>query len=1558
MKKRVVLLIAIIGVFLLAGCFKLTPVSQFETEDAVFVLRNGVIEVTANRQLSGLDVFMKAVVKESDVTLNGTFSIVKQLEDGTAIATAIGGKYFSKGEAVMTIRGGFKDLKTLGIETIGVRLEEEYGPQSQLPVNGVYVQDAWVQSDTSGCFFMIGARNIDSTRPVVGIDLVLSYNTDHITVTGVESLIGDGVIKDFDISTSGKIKISIAFDDASTFKITAPTNLFQVNFTSKNVKVTSEVSFDSSQFIVYTGDQEEPHDEVSASESTGFITIGNPVLLGDFDLSGEVGLADLNLFKPYYRTSSGDADFDSFYDIGPAVKAYGGDWANIYTEAKPDSVIDLFDLVILAQNWEETKPDGFNYVKTLAELNAAIASSRFSPIVLGANIDGSAGISTVSRIVDINLNGYTLTGDLSFNTDESGTINLYAGTITGDLTVNAPNATFNNYANVTGNVVINDISGSTWNEYANGNKIVWDAENKTLHVFGAVASVTVNNTGSTITGAGNIGKLIIPEGVSVSVDEAPQSVDLPDQTIWNPTKGEFYSTISNAIDGASAGDTIFVGSGEYIEIFQINKQGIKLIGEGYEDPSCTKINGAIAVTKANIEIDGFMISGGGVVYSNAKAGIYLVGGTTGHKINGNKLVGNGNDPADGPGILFGYNASNVEISSNVIISWYQGMYINPSSNIVIEENTLESNYVGIGSDGLNDVSIVRNQFKNNEVEDWGSSNVGVDVSAQYNTFIHGEGGEGSNCMAVAHYSGNMINATCNWWGSIDPVVIAGKVSGLVNWSPFWISDEGPCDGNAPVRNITTGLPYTTIQAAVDSASEGHEIEVNDGTYSENVTINKNIKLLSRNGRDFTRIVGMNESGLGTIDVLTGTNGLQIGDHGKGFEIVGINGNGAIEKAAIYFRGSHTNAKIIGNKVVANGDAGLMAEYNAGVTDFLIEGNIFSGKTFVGDYPEGEGFVGQFGEGSNYPRQLVVFGGGASGTNTQRITFKNNLITGTAGGINEEGAEQGNTLVTIDADGSVITGNDFEGVTSRYGTSLRARRSCTIQGNTFHSDRLTNTAGHLFVQNQGKTLDEIASDNTFDRHVFISGSDTIGHKISPFLLAAIQGKTVKVGAGNYDEAITITDKTDITIQGAGSDQTFIESPAGSDTIKLEGVSNVVIKDIGFKRNADTYGDRAVQMTGSNEGITIENCAFTGTYYVTIQGNVNGLTVKNCSITDVKSGINLQYGTNLVVENTDIGVVAQGIENDTYCVRFGSSSGEAENLTITGCEFNVDKNGLIATEGTYHSAIIVRAAATGTLAADESKILGEVVNLSSTSLNAAYNYWGHATGPEEGQIKGTGTVVYAPYYTDEEMTDPVLAVFRFDSDAELVGWYTDRTEPAAFTTVSFNGDHRLKHSISESPLPSTEFYQYTGKKLDTPEAAYYSIELYIPADWENSKTVRAGIWATGKDSDDVISLYPIVEFTNNPKDDNDSASPRFRVWPVDASDGDWIDIPTDITYNSWYTLTMELDTSENEVTFTVGDNSITLGANGTVQLANVILQGHNPLPSGATYDIYWDNLIIKP
>ena len=54
-----------------------------------------------------------------------------------------------------------------------------------------------------------------------------------------------------------------------------------------------------------------------------------------------------------------------------------------------------------------------------------------------------------------------------------------------------------------------------------------------------------------------------------------------------------------------------------------------------------------------------------------------------------------------------------------------------------------------------------------------------------------------------------------------------------------------------------------------------------------------------------------------------------------------------------------------------------------------------------------------------------------------ITFTNNQITGTAGGVNGDG-QQGNTLVTIDAANPTITGNDFAGFTNRFATQLRVR----------------------------------------------------------------------------------------------------------------------------------------------------------------------------------------------------------------------------------------------------------------------------------------------------------------------------------------------------------------------------------------------------------------------------------------------------------------------------------------------------------------------------------------
>ncbi|WP_367363228.1 hypothetical protein [Mesotoga sp.] len=580
-KLAYIVFMAMMIALLASGCFKMAPTAQLETEEAIFILKNGSIEVKAAKELSGLEVFLKAKVEESEVSAKGTCAIVKQFEDGTYIATAIGGK-FKSGETVMTIRGGFTDLNKLSIETMGVELEEEYGPQSQVPENGVYVQDTWVSSNASGNKLIIGARNLNigdySDTPINGFSFVVKYDPADIEITGVTNRVSGASISEIDYSSTGVINVYAGYPDESGVFIVAPTELLEITFSSKGVKTVSEVTLEDVQVTVFDSNSEWNPVDILADPTGGFITIGNPKLLGDFNLDGIVGTADLAEFATYYReTYTVITDLLANYDIGPAKKAYGGAWEHIYTEANPDHNVDLLDLVIMAQNWAVPKPTDFNYVKTLDELNAAIASSGFSPIVLGANIDGSAGISTVSRIVDINLNGYILTGNLNFDTNESGTINLYAGTISGNLTVNAPNATFNNYANVTGTVTINGVSAGTWNEYFCENNLVWDAENSTLYVYCGAEGITFNATASrvvfdgpaTVAGGHFIEHAIIAPGMNVTFDTPPQHVEILDGTIWNSRTGSFYSTIQAAINDAGAGDTIFVAAGVYVETGQI-----------------------------------------------------------------------------------------------------------------------------------------------------------------------------------------------------------------------------------------------------------------------------------------------------------------------------------------------------------------------------------------------------------------------------------------------------------------------------------------------------------------------------------------------------------------------------------------------------------------------------------------------------------------------------------------------------------------------------------------------------------------------------------------------------------------------------------------------------------------------------------------------------------------------------------------------------------------------------------------------------------------------------
>jgi len=500
---------------------------------------------------------------------------------------------------------------------------------------------------------------------------------------------------------------------------------------------------------------------------------------------------------------------------------------------------------------------------------------------------------------------------------------------------------------------------------------------------------------------------------------------------------------------------------------------------------------------------------------------------------------------------------------------------------------------------------------------------------------------------------------------------------------------GLISGAASAATITVPGDQPTIQAAIGAASPGDEILVAPGTYVENVAISFNVRLVSSGGRAVTTIEGISGAGaLGTIWMSGGTTGVEIGDTGQGFTIIGIdNGNPGIENAAVYFSGSHSGAQVIDNEIRANGDHGLLTEFGTSITGFVISGNEFSGTTFF-DPPAGDGFGSQFTL-PNVPRQLVTMGCGTGCATTSGITFTGNLISGTAGGINLGGNEQGNTMVTLDAHSAVITGNTFAGTTTRFGTSLRTRApNANVSGNDFQSTGLTPTTGHVFMVSTGSTLGEVVDANTFDRAVYVDGtSGTIGVSLQAAVAAVPTGTTLEL-TGTFEEQVVIDGKN-VILQGSGSSTTTLRAPVSLVSTFNTGVDNRPVVTV---KNTEASEVRALTIDGLgrgngnvrfegvafwNGGGVVSDCAITGIIETPFSGTQHGVAVYafnddggphsievgSCTIDEFqKNGFALS-GTGLVVDVHDCDVVGKGdtatIAQNGIQVSFGAGG------SVTDC-----------------------------------------------------------------------------------------------------------------------------------------------------------------------------------------------------------------------------------------------------------------------------------------------------
>ncbi len=592
----------------------------------------------------------------------------------------------------------------------------------------------------------------------------------------------------------------------------------------------------------------------------------NSVTIDGFSIRGKRGTVDLQ---------SGTARFvnNIVYSLGneagkpPALVNVGGNADSVvsnvvvqYNDISPSPASEL--------------PSGCNALRinvvgaasVLVDNNHLHNGSNY-PSALGAGLgvgasDSAATITVSNNEMDHNGSDGMFTYNATF-----GTL-----TVTGNVIHDNAQRGVKIWTGVNGTVAINDnhIYNNGLEGVVNQNSFTIDATNNwwgdnsgpyhpTTNPGGTGDAVSDNVVYNAWTGQGGVQDCWVDDdwaGLSVGT-----AVPLPGNGTC--TIGlDAFASIQSAVGASASGGTVTVGPGSYLENVPIGKaltlQGANAGVSAGANPGSrgaeSIVDGCIALQASGIVVDGFQVNNGSA-FLGEKAGIYVLAATGGHTIENNVLVGTDTSVV-ARGILFGYNTNGIVVKDNEIANWLTGFYINPSSDhgLLCDGNNLQANFVGIGSDGLNDVTIQNNDFTGNTFEGIGTSTVGTGVEVHSNDFS-------GNAAGINNYGGpGILDATNNWWGdasgphnaATNPDGTGDAVSDGVEYEP-WIqrlctltvsSTAGGRMVN-PDEGTSTVLPGATVQLQAVSDPEydfvewtGDVLGVNDRDSAETfVTVN-------------------------------------------------------------------------------------------------------------------------------------------------------------------------------------------------------------------------------------------------------------------------------------------------------------------------------------------------------------------------------------------------------------------------------------------------------------------------------------------------------------------------------------------------------------------------------------------------------------------------------------------------------------------------------------------------------------------------------------------------